>query len=80
MAVAAASCWQKTEDRTASVRRMEERAGSSAWLWVRIALVGFVLAWILGPSELRDGVPILLVFLVALGLELHFLVGALREG
>jgi hypothetical protein len=54
--------------------------GVSPWLWVRIALVGFVLAWILGPSELRDSVPILLVFLVALGLELHFLVGALREG
>jgi hypothetical protein len=47
---------------------------------VRIALVVFVLAWILGPSALRDTVPILLVFLVALGLELHFLVGALRGG
>jgi hypothetical protein len=54
--------------------------GVSPWLWVRIALVAFVLAWILGPSELRDSVPIVLVFLVALGLELHFLVGALREG
>ena len=50
----------------------------SAWLWVRIALVGFVLAWILGPSELRDNVPILVVFLIALGLEVNFLVGALR--
>jgi hypothetical protein len=52
----------------------------SAWLWVRIALVVFVLAWILGPSELRDTFPILLVFLVALGVELQFLVSALRGG
>ncbi len=48
-------------------------------LWVRIALAGFVLAWILGPGELRATVPILPVFLVALGLEVHLLVGALRN-
>jgi hypothetical protein len=47
---------------------------------VRVALVGFVLVWILGPIELRNAVPVLLVFLVALGLEVHFLVGALRGG
>jgi hypothetical protein len=47
---------------------------------VRIALAGFVLAWILGPGELRGTIPILIVFLVALGLELHFLVSALRGG
>ena len=47
---------------------------------VRIALVVFVLVWIFGPRELRSAVPILLVFLVALGLELHFLVSALRAG
>jgi hypothetical protein len=52
----------------------------SAWLWVRIALVVFVLAWIFGPSQLRDTFPILLVFLLALGLELQFLVSALRGG
>jgi hypothetical protein len=52
--------------------------GGAPWLWVRVALVVFVLAWILGPSELQGAVPILLVFLVALGLELHFLVSALR--
>ena len=46
---------------------------------VHVALALFVLVWILGPSELRDAVPILPVFLVALGLELSFLVGALRE-
>ena len=54
--------------------------GGRAWLWVRIALVVFVLAWILGPSELRDSVPILVVFLIAVGLEVNFLVGALRGG
>ena len=52
----------------------------SPWRWVQIALVVFVLAWIFGPNELRDAVPILLVFLVAVGLELNFLVGALRGG
>jgi hypothetical protein len=53
--------------------------GPSPWVWVRVALVLFVLAWILGPSALRDAVPILVVFLVALGLEVSFLVGALRD-
>jgi hypothetical protein len=43
-------------------------------------LVGLVLAWILGPIALRDAVPIVIVFLVALGLEVHFLVSALRGG
>ena len=59
---------------------MSEQADGGAWLWVRIALVVFVLAWILGPDELRGVVPILPVFLVALGLEVHFLVSALRGG
>ncbi len=54
--------------------------GGSPWVWVRIALVAFVLVWILGPSELRNIVPIVVVFLVALGLEVNFLVGALRGG
>ena len=45
---------------------------------VRVALVVFVLAWILGPDELRSAVPIWLVFLIALGLEVNFLVGAFR--
>ena len=52
----------------------------SPWLWLRIALFAFVLAWILGPRALRDSVPILLVFLLALGLEIQFLVSALRGG
>jgi hypothetical protein len=53
-------------------------SGGSPWFWLRIALVVFVLAWILGPNELRGNVPILFVFLVALGLELNFLISALR--
>ena len=52
----------------------------SPWLWLRLGLVAFVLAWILGPRALRDSVPILLVFLLALGLEIQFLVSALRGG
>ena len=46
---------------------------------VRVALVVFVLAWIFGPYALRSAVPILLVFLIALGLELNFLVSAFRS-
>ncbi len=49
-------------------------------LVVRIALVVLVLAWILGPDELRKTVPLLLVFGLALGLEVQFLVSALRGG
>jgi hypothetical protein len=45
---------------------------------VRVALALFVLAWILGPRELRATIPILPVFLLALGLEVHLLVSALR--
>jgi hypothetical protein len=59
---------------------VDERDSASPWRWVRIALVVFVVAWIFGPSSLRDAFPILVVFLVALGLEVHFLVSALRQG
>lgn len=45
---------------------------------VRIALVVFVLAWIFGPYELRSAIPVVIVFLIALGLELNFLVDAVR--
>jgi hypothetical protein len=45
---------------------------------LRLGLAVFVLAWIFGPYALRSAVPIWLPFLIALGLELHFLVGALR--
>jgi hypothetical protein len=49
-------------------------------LVVRVALVVLVLAWILGPDELRKTVPLLLVFAIAVGLEVQFLVNALRGG
>lgn len=38
----------------------------------------FVLVWLFGPYTLRSAVPIWLPFLIALGLEVHFFVGALR--
>jgi hypothetical protein len=47
---------------------------------LRAGLVVFVLAWIFGPYELRSAVPIWLVFLIALGLELHFFAFGLRPG
>jgi hypothetical protein len=45
---------------------------------LRLGLAAFVLAWIFGPYALRSAVPIWLPFLIALGLELNFFVGALR--
>jgi hypothetical protein len=45
---------------------------------LRIGLVVFVLAWLFGPYEFRSAIPIWLPFLIALGLEIHFFVGALR--
>jgi hypothetical protein len=45
---------------------------------LRVGLAVFVLAWIFGPYALRSAVPIWLPFLIALGLELHFFIGALR--
>jgi hypothetical protein len=44
---------------------------------LRVALVVFVLAWIFGPYELRSAVPVWLAFLIALGLEVNFFLGAL---
>lgn len=46
---------------------------------LRIALALFVLVWIFGPYELRVAVPAWAVFLIALGLEVNFFVGALRR-
>ncbi|MGH3036542.1 MAG: hypothetical protein ACRDMU_05115 [Gaiellaceae bacterium] len=46
---------------------------------LRVALAVFVVAWILGPYELRSAVPVWLAFLIALGLELNFFVGALAR-
>jgi len=44
---------------------------------LRLALAAFVLAWIFGPYELRSAIPVWIAFLIALGLEVNFLVGAL---
>jgi hypothetical protein len=43
---------------------------------VRAALALFVVAWLFGPYGLRSAVPIWVPFLIALGLELHFFLGA----
>ena len=45
---------------------------------LRVLLVAFVFTWIFGPDELRAAIPIWLPFLVALGLEVAFLVSAFR--
>jgi hypothetical protein len=47
---------------------------------LRVGLVVFVLAWILGPNELRSAFPIWIPFLIALGLEVSFLVSVFRPG
>jgi hypothetical protein len=46
---------------------------------LRVGLGLFVLAWIFGPFGLREAVPIWLVFAIALGLEVQFFAGALRQ-
>jgi hypothetical protein len=45
---------------------------------VRALLLVFVVAWLFGPYALRSAVPFWIPFAVALGLELHFFVGAVR--
>ncbi len=47
---------------------------------LRVVLAAFVLAWLFGPYALRAAVPVWLPFLIALGLELNFVVAALRPG
>ena len=44
----------------------------------RLALASFVVAWLFGLDSLRSLVPIWPVFLIALGLELHFFIAAFR--
>jgi hypothetical protein len=44
-----------------------------------LALAVFVVAWILGPYELRSAIPVWLAFLIALGLELNFFIGGLAR-
>jgi hypothetical protein len=46
---------------------------------LRVALIAFVVIWLFGPDFLRSTVPVWLAFVVALGLELQFFVGALRS-
>jgi hypothetical protein len=58
---------------------VDERADrSQILLGLRLALAGFVLLWILGPYELRSAIPVWLPFVIALGLEVQFVLGALR--
>lgn len=62
------------------LRGVEEPAvrRPSPLVLARIALAVFVLVWLLGPEALRSAVPVWVVFVIALGLELHFFVGGLR--
>ena len=62
------------------LRSMHKLAGRlpSPRTTLRLGLALFVLVWIFGPYELRSAVPIWLPFLAALGLEVHFFLGALR--
>jgi hypothetical protein len=48
-------------------------------VWARVLLVAFVVAWLLDVWGLRWVVPLWLPFLVALGLELSYFVGAWRD-
>jgi hypothetical protein len=59
------------------VQRLGDRLRLSTAL--RVALAVFVVAWILGPYELRSAIPVWLAFLIALGLELNFFIGALAR-
>jgi len=47
-------------------------------VWVRIGLVVFVLAWLFDIAGARSYVPIWAAFLVALGLEVNYFLGARR--
>jgi hypothetical protein len=60
------------------VQRLADRLPSIP-VALRIGLAVFVLAWIFGPYALRSSVPVWLVFLIAVGLELHLFLGALRR-
>jgi hypothetical protein len=46
---------------------------------LRITLVVFVIVWLAGPSVLRETIPVWLAFVVALGLEVQFFLGARRS-
>jgi hypothetical protein len=59
------------------VQKLAARLPSPLTL-LRVGLAVFVLVWLFGPYALQSAVPIWLPFLIALGLELHFFVVALR--
>jgi hypothetical protein len=59
------------------VQKPTDRLPSGPTL-LRVALAVFVLAWLFGPHALQSAVPIWVPFLIALGLELQFFLGALR--
>ena len=61
------------------VSALWEQVRSASWL-LRVALILFVLLWLLGPPELRSAVPIWFPFLIALGLEVLFFAEAQRGG
>jgi hypothetical protein len=48
-------------------------------VWVRVGLAVFVLAWLFGVFGLRWLVPLWLPFLLALGVELSYFIGAWRD-
>ena len=68
--------FQQTRQLTSRVETAD-RVAFPAWA-LRLMLVAFVLAWIFGPIELRQAVPIWIPFAIALGLELSFVWSALR--
>ena len=49
----------------------------NAPLVLRAALAVFVVAWIFGVHDLRSTIPVWVAFVIALGLEVNFFVGAL---
>jgi hypothetical protein len=59
------------------VQRLARQLPSPPTL-LRLGLAAFVLAWLFGPYALQSAVPIWVPFLIALGLEVHFFVSALR--
>jgi hypothetical protein len=61
------------------VTALWDQLRSATWL-LRVGLILFVLLWLLGPPELRSGVPIWIPFFIALGLEVLFFVEAQRSG
>jgi hypothetical protein len=46
---------------------------------LRVALAVFVVAWIFGVHDLRSTIPVWVAFVIALGLELNFFLGALTR-